>query len=418
MIILCTGLMGSGKTYNTVIDHILPTILDGRKVRTNIPVNLEYIKEVHGVEVASLVEILEPSEEFGLPFSQLWHYEDDWVHPRTGQSTMFVIDEAQLVMPAGTSEFNKALLSKATMQRHSGYDWVLITQHKNFISRNIVDIVQGVHFFEKCTNVGRPDKYRHKVLDGTGSNAPVLKSTVKEYDPEKFKYYKSHTASAGAVEEKTSVGAHVNLRLIFWGLGLAVLALAVAVYWFYASWSNHWVDDLDDVSRETLSESVDGSPRVPRETLSPTVPRGTIKQVVQHVDNEAYSTKVVTLADDAREVVRRVDLDTSVDDVMRAPLQGMAVVVKGEMKKKAGTPVYYYDVFDQDGSAYNISSDQLVQLGYSVVKVSQCVHILDHEYAPSAVYASCHVPKFGDEKKKDPNKSATVANADAQTRTQ
>ncbi|POB76042.1 zonular occludens toxin domain-containing protein, partial [Vibrio vulnificus] len=39
---------GSGKSYESVVYHVIPALKDGRKVVTNLPLNLEHFKQVFG----------------------------------------------------------------------------------------------------------------------------------------------------------------------------------------------------------------------------------------------------------------------------------------------------------------------------------------------------------------------------------
>ncbi|MFL7017233.1 zonular occludens toxin domain-containing protein [Vibrio cyclitrophicus] len=50
-ITLIKGRPGAGKSYECVVHHILPSIKDGRKVVTNIPLNIDYFALTYGEKV-------------------------------------------------------------------------------------------------------------------------------------------------------------------------------------------------------------------------------------------------------------------------------------------------------------------------------------------------------------------------------
>ena len=56
MINSVVGRPRAGKSYESVIYHILPSAKEGRKVVTNIPVNLEKVSQYYGQDL-SLIHI-------------------------------------------------------------------------------------------------------------------------------------------------------------------------------------------------------------------------------------------------------------------------------------------------------------------------------------------------------------------------
>jgi zona occludens toxin len=57
------GVPGSGKSYEAVAFHIIPALEDGRKVVTNLPLNLEHFKKVYGQDILKLIRIVEPTAQ-------------------------------------------------------------------------------------------------------------------------------------------------------------------------------------------------------------------------------------------------------------------------------------------------------------------------------------------------------------------
>ncbi|MBV1843592.1 zonular occludens toxin domain-containing protein, partial [Photobacterium ganghwense] len=55
MINLIVGRPGGGKSYEAVVFHIIPAIQNGRKVVTNLPLNIDHFVKVFGEDARSLI---------------------------------------------------------------------------------------------------------------------------------------------------------------------------------------------------------------------------------------------------------------------------------------------------------------------------------------------------------------------------
>ncbi|OXC99408.1 assembly protein, partial [Vibrio parahaemolyticus] len=81
MIYAIAGRPGGGKTYEAVAYHIIPAIKDGRKVITNITLNIDWFVKVFGEDVRELIKIVDGRlTDFGSttrPFSQIEDYSDE-----------------------------------------------------------------------------------------------------------------------------------------------------------------------------------------------------------------------------------------------------------------------------------------------------------------------------------------------------
>ncbi|MFB9215678.1 zonular occludens toxin domain-containing protein, partial [Vibrio sinaloensis] len=56
MIFGLAGRPRSGKSYEAVVYHIIPAVKEGRKVITNIPLNIDKFKKIFG-DKADLIEV-------------------------------------------------------------------------------------------------------------------------------------------------------------------------------------------------------------------------------------------------------------------------------------------------------------------------------------------------------------------------
>jgi len=205
MIFGISGRPGGGKSYEAVKNHILPILKEGRKVITNLPLNVEHIKHTLGHQAVELVTVVDGKfHNFGdtdRPFSKAAHFlqYEGWQNDK-GQGPAFFIDECHLPMPAGSTQ--KELLELLSMHRHYVFDIYLISQDFRKIHRDILAMIEINYRCIKKTALGRTDAYIMKVCQGGYSNSEVVNTYEREYEPWVFEYYKSHTkTNAAKVEE-------------------------------------------------------------------------------------------------------------------------------------------------------------------------------------------------------------------------
>jgi zona occludens toxin len=110
MIYGLSGRPGSGKSYEAVVTHIIPALKDGRKVITNIPLNVQWFVDVFGRHMLDLIVVVDGGfHNYGN--SRFFSDADDFLQFKDwrndkNQSVYFVVDECHLVMGKITpSEF-------------------------------------------------------------------------------------------------------------------------------------------------------------------------------------------------------------------------------------------------------------------------------------------------------------------------
>ncbi|KRS22353.1 hypothetical protein AAY72_03840, partial [Alishewanella sp. WH16-1] len=54
-----SGRPGAGKTYEAVVSHILPALKQGRKIITNIPLNVDWFVSVLGEPARDLIVLVD-----------------------------------------------------------------------------------------------------------------------------------------------------------------------------------------------------------------------------------------------------------------------------------------------------------------------------------------------------------------------
>lgn len=222
MINLLLGASGSGKSYEAVAYHILKAVERGRKVITNMPLNIEEWRKLDP-GYPDLIELrkkaapirghwqptreqgafnVRPEDEwqhpdqFSRPFAGVWDYYTEWKHPETGQGPLFVVDEAQNCIPHKATE--RAVEEWVALHRHWTVDVLYLTQSYGKLSQAIRENVQMVYRCRKKVAWGQPDKYIRKVQDGL--RGEVMNEGERKYEAKYFPLYKSHTQGGSGNE--------------------------------------------------------------------------------------------------------------------------------------------------------------------------------------------------------------------------
>lgn len=219
MINLLIGPPGGGKSYEAVVYHILPALEAGRKVITNLPLNLEHIAAVNSaflplIDIRQTTRKVKPVidwqksettfKKYGLvqkqtyfinaPFAHSDDYGDSWRHPVTGSGPLYVIDECHIPLPSqGTSMEVEHWYS---LHRHESADVLLLTQSYGKINRSIRDLVQVCYRVKKNTSFGSQTSYVRKVQDGV--RGEVVNTGIRKYEKQYFPFYQSHTRGGGS----------------------------------------------------------------------------------------------------------------------------------------------------------------------------------------------------------------------------
>ncbi|MDP9973677.1 zona occludens toxin [Variovorax paradoxus] len=257
------GIPGSGKSYEACVFQVLVALKEGRKVITNLPLNVDTYAAIDP-GYRDLIEIrytpapvrgswdaervdpatgqgrafelfadghTEPAPEGARLFGTVWCYWSDWKHPTTGRGPLFVVDECHVAMPKlGTS---KAVVEWYKLHRHFNCDVLLATQKFREMCQDIAGIMAMVIKVRKADVLGKPNEYIRKVH--AGYRGAVIQEGLRKYEPHFFNLYKSHTQGNSVLEAGASDVAPLSVKLkrvtrAVW-LACAVL-VAFSVYSF------------------------------------------------------------------------------------------------------------------------------------------------------------------------------------------
>lgn len=222
MITMLLGPPGAGKSYEAVVFHVLPALKKGRKVITNLPLNLDAFAELDE-EFSDLIELRKPIKENLRPFSAVEDFGSDWKHPKDGYGPLFVVDECHMVFPfKGTPV---AVEEWFALHRHENVDVVLITQTYGKVSKNIVGLCETFIECKKNVNLlgagkaGR-DTYRREVRDAARKGTRLsleMRTRKAKYYP----LYSSYTKGGRGVEVGPTDVKPLWRNWVFYATGLS-----------------------------------------------------------------------------------------------------------------------------------------------------------------------------------------------------
>jgi zona occludens toxin len=219
------GPPGAGKSYEAVVYQVLPALQQGRKVITNLPLNLEKFSLLDPA-YSALIEVRKATSDNLKPFSDVADYQDPWRHPEHGYGPLYVIDECHIPMPRGGT--GRDVEEWYSLHRHEGADLVLMTQSYGKVSKSICDLVQTVIVLRKNTALGSQKSYRREVRDGLTRANRIGKPAIRTYKKEYFSLYQSYTRG-GKAEAGASDIRPIWKRWEFYSAGVALLIVLYQV---------------------------------------------------------------------------------------------------------------------------------------------------------------------------------------------
>ena len=189
MIIFHEGLPGSGKSYEALVKHIIPSLEKGRKVFARLNgFNYEKVSELTGRTVDELKEL----------YTEVTEEQVHTVYEIVENDCLLVLDELQNFFPSGRQKLSDEMTQFIAEHRHRGMDIVCMgqaladchTTWKRRIERKIT--------FLKLSMVGLDNKYKWEMYQGSinGVKGDVvfkkIKSGTEKYDSKYFGSYLSH----------------------------------------------------------------------------------------------------------------------------------------------------------------------------------------------------------------------------------
>jgi len=360
MINLLIGQPGGGKSYEATVYHVIKALNLGRKVITNLPLNLDRFDQL-GFDT-SLIEIRtktlgQPPQQvpgtkdpamfmrfmrnigpefLDRPFANPEDYGDTWRHPDNGSGPLYVIDECHLCLPRGATR--RDVEEWYSLHRHESADVLLITQSYGKVSKSIIDLVQVCYRVKKATAFGREDKYIRKVQDGV--RGEVVNTSIREYQSKYFGLYKSHTRGGGSELAAQDI-VPIWMRWPFIGAAVSFV-LAFAIFGFGGV-------SLNPLKNGMAKEAEKPQPVRVVETVNGVVVSDTAKPQEQ----DETTTVVHTSSDGPPE-----------------PFAGRGFHVVGSVK---GATLRHLFAVSQNGQIVStLQTAELIELGYVIDQATPC----------------------------------------------
>lgn len=251
------GLPGHGKSYSSIELFVEPAVLSGRKIVTNIPLNIEALSAKYPDYDFdnNLVSVdLEKAKKADLAY---WESADNW--PLSG---LYILDELWRIWPAGMKASAVPTFQLAFIKEHrhrideSGIepDIVFVTQNLGDIASCVREMVETTIICTKLTSIGAKNNFRRDYYQGAvkglvGPKMAFIRSDQCKYKPEVFNLYKSHTKSVGnakAIDNKGVVNATIFNGLGFKAGLVFLICLIGLIYWSI----NRTVSGVDKIMKK------------------------------------------------------------------------------------------------------------------------------------------------------------------------
>lgn len=442
MIDLLEGIPGSGKSYEAVVYHVLPALKKGRKVITNLPLNIDAFVKLdaryadlidirkaprpvlgmwdaeaanRGENCFKLGQFLMPEDEEadlgvgpdrfetfefeGRPamhppagiklFGHVWDFYDDWRGP-DNIGPLYVIDECHVSFPRENLRKKRHtpddVIQWFKLHRHYGADVVLMTQRMQALEEDIAGLAQFHIRVHKAHFLGKSDEYIRKVL--AGYKGGEVQVNERKYLKQYFPLYQSHTQGGTVIEsgvrDLSSTFTKVKRsRNIMFGLS----ALAVV----YAFWAN-----LKPAPKpphvETFTKAIAQVP--PGQTLVDINPDGTLV----HVPSSSIAQNPYLLPDAGTPAPAPAPAQPA-KAAMPEPLEGKTVHMVGMMYMPSKGAVYRLSIAQGSRVHFDVNSAELEEAGYAFKVLAHCMAVLTWEGKSRPVTCDAPASNAGTEAK-------------------
>lgn len=190
MIYLYYGKVGDGKTYHVVNRELIPAILAGRKIYTNIEglslPNISTYLSLLYTDVVSKIIHVDP-------------YNKDAVrniYKIAEHGSLIIIDESHDYWDAREyKNTDKEFLDWLSKSRHQGYDVVFITQSPKRLEGNVVRLCNFAYQIKNIGFIGRLVKSFYVVHCRQSPNDAIVSTFRGRYNPAIFSLYSSFIVS-------------------------------------------------------------------------------------------------------------------------------------------------------------------------------------------------------------------------------
>lgn len=382
------GIPGSGKSYEAVAYHVLPALRAGRKVITNLPLNIDAFASIDPawrelIEVrtrpaprrgdwnaANIAEHEafrlwtdrepEPQPENVFTFGSVWDYYSTWRGDKD-QGPLYVIDECHVALPKkGTPD---EVVQWFKLHRHYNADVLLMTQSFRDIDQPIAQLIATRIVCRKADILGNADEYIRKVH--AGYRGAVIQTDRRKYESKYFGLYKSNTQSSGSAESKVQDVSPMIVKFKRFTWAFWAVAIAYMVYAF-------WPEDGKSVWGHKTAPAVKKSASV----MPVQVEHAPAKQQAQQGPAQALQQPLV-------------ESQTPAAPEIKDPLFGKLLHMTGDLSK-AGRDQITFVVSSEGRRVFDVTSDDLREAGYKVQRLANCMVTVTYQSVVRPV--TCDAP--------------------------
>ncbi|EGB7049009.1 zonular occludens toxin [Salmonella enterica] len=272
------GLPGAGKSYEMVRSVIIPSMMAGRRIVTNVyGVDNEKIKQYcidkNKASPDELGELIFVTNEQVIQAD--FYPVPDVVEPICHAGDLVILDECHRFF----DDNKMSQQSKVFAAEHRHYvneqghtcDLVLVNQSLGSLSRFLKDRIETTFKMTKLSALGLNNRYRVDVYEGyLCRKKQLINSYQEKYKPEIYELYHSHD-KAGA-EEKNVDGRNVIFKksTVILFIGFIILAIWLNIH-FVVPIFNGQAFGVKDVASTTHSLPADNVP-VSSQNSTPSLP--------------------------------------------------------------------------------------------------------------------------------------------------
>lgn len=351
MIKLIYGKPGGGKTYTALKEEVIPQLLLGRKVITNVPISDEnkknIAKDFPDIDISLLVTKVDSSGSPYHAFKTADDFKDDWKHPEFGFGPYFIIDECHILLNKNGDRDNLNSIDEFfALHRQYGFEIVLITQTPNVMDRSIRDKIELIIEVAGLGKRGLKGKYiRFEKTDFRRSKESLVDETVLKYDVKYFNYYDSFFLVKGNGSKNIiSTGSSKSIfktRFFITAVIVIIIMFFIFVY-AVANFKNPFAVKELTVSQNSTSQlnSSDSSSATSTSTSTAKTKSKTKIEEVVEIDYEKYF------------------------------LDKYYLVNSGYIGKFPEGK-FVFKVFEKNNELFTIMSNDLINFGYSVRYINE-----------------------------------------------
>lgn len=314
-----TGLMGSGKSYEVVENVILPGLLAGRRVVTNVA-NLQqeeiraYLVDKFNADPAKIGEIvqvvnddIERKDFFPVEVQPGEEVPSSVVMP----GDLVVVDECWRWWATG-AKIPAFHMTFFRMHRHFVHsetkvscDLVLVVQDISDLDRKLKVVVENTYRMSKHKSLGMTKRYRVDIYPSYRTRGAPIRSLQRKYNKEIFKLYQSYSQGGDggtgggnevAIDDRSNIFKGALFRIVL----PALLVVFILCFWWLWKFFHPDAKETKPGQKPPVSQS-----QTTDKTAKPSVPSQSDSEwrVIGHYQFDGQHYVIISLNGKSRTLI-------------------------------------------------------------------------------------------------------------------